>query len=50
MFGVGIPELVIMTPIFLLSAAIPVASIILIIMIYIKINRIEKILTDKSNQ
>lgn len=50
MFGLGVPELIIMVPFLILSVAIPIVSIILIILMYIKINRIETILTSKLNQ
>jgi hypothetical protein len=50
MFGLGMPELIILVPMALLGLGIPVAQIVLIIMMYIKINRIEKMLTDKPNQ
>ncbi len=49
MFGIGIPELIIIIPVMLVSAAIPITSIVLIILMYIKINRIERMLNDKSN-
>ena len=49
MFGLGVPELIIVVPMLLITAAIPITSIILIILMYIKINRIERMLNDKSN-
>jgi hypothetical protein len=50
MFGIGIPELLIVVPVLLISAAIPITSVVLIILMYIKINRIEQILNSKLNQ
>jgi hypothetical protein len=50
MFGIGIPELLIVVPLLLISAAIPITSVVLIILMYIKINRIEQILNSKLNQ
>jgi hypothetical protein len=49
MFGLGIPELIIAIPALLITAAIPITSIVLIILMYIKIKRIERMLNDKSN-
>ena len=49
MFGLGVPELIIVVPLLLITAAIPITSIILIILMYIKINRIERMLNGKSN-
>jgi hypothetical protein len=49
MFGLGVPELIIVVPMLLITAAIPITSIILIILMYIKINRIERMLNGKSN-
>jgi len=49
MFGIGVSELIILIPVMLVSAAIPITSIVLIILMYIKINRIERLLNDKSN-
>jgi hypothetical protein len=49
MFGIGIPELIIIIPVMLVSAAIPITSVVLIILMYIKITRIERILNSKSN-
>jgi hypothetical protein len=46
---IGVPQLLAI-PVILLSGAIPLVAFILIIMMYIKINRIEKILKDKSNR
>jgi hypothetical protein len=50
MFGLGLKESLFMFPIGLLGGAIPVVSIIFIILMYVKINRIEKMLADKLNQ
>jgi hypothetical protein len=50
MFGIGMPELIIIIPALLVSAAIPLTSVVLIILMYIKINRIERILNSKPNQ
>jgi hypothetical protein len=50
MFGIGVPELIIVIPMLLVTAAIPITSVVLIILTYIKINRIERILTYRSKQ
>jgi hypothetical protein len=50
MFGIGVHELIIAIPVLFITAAIPITSIALIILMYIKINRIERMLTGKSNR
>jgi len=50
MFGLGIKESLFMIPLGFLGTAIPVVSIILIILMYIKIDHIEKMLNDKYKQ
>jgi len=50
MFGIGIKESLLMIPMGLLGTAIPIVLIIFIILIYVKINRIEKMLADKLLQ
>jgi hypothetical protein len=44
----GLPELIMM-PIALILGAIPIVSVVLLVLMYMKVSRIERILTSKAN-
>jgi len=46
---IGLPELIIM-PIVLICGAIPIASVVLLVLMYMKVSRIERILISKTSQ
>jgi hypothetical protein len=46
---IGLPELIIL-PIVLICGAIPIATVVLSVLMYMKVSRIERILTSKTSQ